>query len=303
MLGQSVALILLAVLLSTPSWSFEARLGHDMGNAAAAKSAASDFFSLSKVTTPWRYRLLGRRDELLGDRTLLNAAAIVSGGLDFSQHHLSLGLGTHFYRVQPDKSTGQAGNFLPAAGFYWHHERFDLEILGSEKLTWVTAVYRVPFVIPIGIASSFEYIESQPYRWSVDALIHLLRYGGLIAGFEPGALATRAGIWLRPVENLSLRSLSRVNLSGQTFFEFSVAYALSDEREQGPLRVSPGHEPREITVSQKAETKLPAFATLVKWGLTPVVALKLSRERNICALDQNSQAILARHRWECRDAK
>ncbi|MFO1469404.1 MAG: hypothetical protein U1F27_00025 [Turneriella sp.] len=45
----------------------------------------------------------------------------------------------------------------------------------------------------------------------------------------------------------------------------------------------------------------PAFATLVKWGLTPVEALRFAREKDICKLNAASQAILLKHRWECRD--
>lgn len=292
--------MLVALSVLSRAAAGNARLTHETPKAGATRPAVSDALSLTHSGALWRYAIFGRRDELVADRNLLNAVVIASGGLRFGGHGLYLGLGTHFQRVQLSGQSGQS-RFAPAAGFHWQSDRFNLEILGAEKLTRAQAALFIHFLIPVELMSLFEYLESQPYRWSVDIFASVSRLGGLIGGFEPIAPAARAGLWLKPLENLSLRALSRLPLTGEVYFEFSCAYAWNDIPAPG-LSVR-SEEALEPPAKVKPETRIPAFATLIKWGLTPVMALKLTREKNICALDRNSRAKLARHHWECRDAQ
>lgn len=295
------AFIALCILATSPgSTDWDGRIGHDTANASAKKPAQGEALSLTYSEPSWRYALFARRDVLSSDRNLLGAAAIAQRGLHFGGNSLYLGVGTHFGRVEVFGQPVQA-RFSPAAGLHWQSPGLSLEIVGSERLTRAEAAFLVNFALPLELRSFFEYVESQPYRWSVDILAHVSRYGGLIAGFEPIASAPRAGLWFRPVENLSLRALSRVPLGGEVYFEFALAYAWKDTPAAGAaVRIE---EAPALPPKARPETKIPAFATLVKWGLAPVTALKLAREKNICSLDPNSRAILARHHWECRDAK
>lgn len=295
----TVAVILLWLLLTKSPHALGARLTHDGGNGNATRSVQSQSLELEDGGDEWGYAVFARRDALSGDRTLTNAAAVISAGKRFGSHQFYLGLGAHFRQQKLNARTSEAGEFLPAAGLGWHHDDFRIDIAASQQMTRSALSFLMHAGIPFELSSEFEYLYSQPYRWSANVFAFVSRYGGLILGYEPQAERSRAGLWLKPMENLQLRSLARLQAGSETYWEFSLSYTFETVHEKtlpAPLKIKPA------VTKKKLPQSVPAFATLVKWGLTPVEALRYAREKNVCTLSAHAQAALARHNWECHDA-
>lgn len=296
----TLVVLLLWLLIVRPAFALSARLSHDGGNGNASRSALSDSLELEDAGTDWGYSVFARRDDLSNDRTLVNAAAIVSAGKRLGDHNFYLGLGAHFRQQKLNARSAEATDILPAAGFLWQHEAFRTDISASAKLTRASLAFLVTAGIPWELNSEFEALYSQPYRWSANIFAFVSRYGGLIFGYEPAAVRGRAGLWLKPLDNLQLRSLMRFAPGSETFWEFSLSYqfAIKTEAAEPKIKIAAAESKKEP--QPKKTPHVPPFATLVKWGLTPVEALRFAREKEICNLSAPAQAALKRHRWECR---
>lgn len=292
--------LLLWLLIAKPSHALGARLSHDGGNGNASRAALSDSLELEDTNTDWAYNVFARRDELTGDRTLMNAAAIISAGKRLGDHNFYLGLGAHFRQQKLNARSAEPADFLPAAGFIWQHETFRTDVSASAKLTRASLAFLVTAGIPWELGSEFEALYSQPYRWSANIFAFVSRHGGLIFGYEPAAVRARAGLWLKPLANLQLRSLMRFAPGSETFWEFSLSYQFSLKTETSEPAVKIAAPEQKKETQKKKPQQVPAFATLVKWGLTPVEALRFAREKEICNLSAPAQAALKRHHWECR---
>jgi hypothetical protein len=183
-------------LLPAKSHALSARLTHDGGNANALRPALSDSLELEDGTDHWSYTVFARHDALSGDRTLTNAAVILSAGKRIGDHQFSLGLGAHFRQQKLNARTADPADFLPAAGFGWQHEAFRLDIIAAERMTRSAFSFLAHAGIPFELGTEFEYLFSQPYRWSANLFAFVSRYGGLILGYEPVSVRGRAGQWL-----------------------------------------------------------------------------------------------------------
>lgn len=296
----TIAVISLWFLLVKPAHALSARLTHDGGNGNARRAALSDSLELEEAAEHWGYTVFARRDDFTGDRTLTNAAAIISAGKRFGDHSFYLGLGAHFRQQKLNSKPVEAPAILPAAGFAWHHHSFRAEVSASEKMTRSGLAFLIRSAIPFELNADFEYLDSQPYRFSANVFAFVSRHGGLIAGYEPVSVRGRAGLWLKPMENLQLRSLTRFAPGSETFWEFSLGFSFDTAREPAAAETLRVAAVEKEPVTAKKPKTVPAFATLVKWGLTPVEALRFAREKEICNLSAGAQAALKRHHWECR---
>jgi hypothetical protein len=297
------SLYLLWLAVARPAHALTARLGYDGGNANAARAADSATLEMDHLEAHWGYAVYARRETLPRDRTLTNASAFGTAGGTLEGHSFFLGLGAHFRQQILQGRSSEIPGFLPAAAFFWRHDVFHTEIAASEKMSRAALAILFTAGIPWEISGDFEYLDSQPYRWSLNAFAFVSRYGGLIVGYEPLALRGRAGVWLSLQESLQLRSVVRFTPGLESFWEFSLQFTFDVQtvpREQAAAAVA-AVQYQEKSAPLKSKT-VPAFGTLVKWGLTPVEALKLTREKNICALSAASRAALKKHHWECREA-
>jgi hypothetical protein len=296
----TIAVAAIYLVLARPGHALQARLTHDGGNGNANRAALSDSLEVEDATEHWGYTVFARRDDLSDDRTLANAAALMQAGKRFGGHAFYLGLGAHFRQQKLNARSAEPADFLPAAGLSWHHDLFRTDVAASAKMTRAALAFLVQAGIPLELNTEFEALYSQPYRWSANVFAFVSRYGGLILGYEPVSVRARAGLWLKPLEHLQLRSLMRISPGVETYWEFSLSYSIqvdhSDPAEP-VLKTTPAE--KKIAAPKKPQT-VPAFATLVKWGLTPVEALKYAREKDICSLSASAQAALKRHHWECR---
>jgi hypothetical protein len=121
----------------------------------------------------------------------------------------------------------------------------------------------------------------------------------LITGYEPLAQNTRAGLWFKPLEGLNARFLARLNPQNATQWELSLSYQIDSIAPAAAEKLPARAELKEDKRPRKPR-QAPAFGTLVKWGLTPVEALRFAREKDACKLTAASQAVLSKHHWECR---
>ncbi|MBS0619698.1 MAG: hypothetical protein JSR44_16045 [Spirochaetes bacterium] len=287
--------------------ALEARLTHDTGNSTARQQAASESLSADEFAGAWGYRLLARREGLT-DRTLTSAAGLFGPTFALAEHRFFFGLGTHFFQQNLGARVSPAGDALPALAAAWRHSVFHFDAAASQKMTRASLSFLLRIGVPTELNSEFEYLFSQPYRWSANLFAHITRYGGLIAGYEPIAERARAGLWLKPTPDLQLRTLVRFDFSNTIHWELSLSYRFE-------TLASPTHAPAtfvaERATQERVDTpparqvrpqKAPAFATLVKWGLSPVEALKFARDKNICALSAGARTALEKHNWVCRDA-
>lgn len=295
--------LLAAMLLPYSLNALRARMVHDTGNASASRAAASDAAEVEQRHERIAYSIFARRDMLTGDRQLLNAQALVYAALPVEAHSFRFGLGSHYRQEKLERRVADAGSFYPAVGISWLHPVFHAEVSGSEYLTRSAVSFLLRLAVPVEFNTDFEYLFSQPYRWSANAFAFVSRHVGLIFGYEPLAVRARAGFWLAPVDSLQLRALARLGMHGDTYWEFSLGYTLAS---------SPGAVTTETPAIRTAETKVwqkkrrlpkevPAFGILVKWGLAPAEALKFSRDKDACALNASSRTILQRKNWGCRD--
>ncbi|GAB4423309.1 MAG: hypothetical protein OHK0011_03140 [Turneriella sp.] len=301
---------ILAVAFFLPQlvYSLSARLQRDNGNAAARNAITGDQLEAAGSSGSISYNLYARRDDFAGDRSLLNAAALVYSGFSVEDHRFAFGLGSHYRQEKMQRVRAGQGDFYPAVGFFWSHPQFRADLSGSEYLTRVSLSGMVDLGLPVELNSDFEYLHSQPYRWSANAFLFVSRFGGAIAGYEPLSQRVRAGLWLAPVKELRLSALTRFG-SGETFWELALSFQL-DSAVQAPGELPRYHanagdsdEDDEPKKWQRRKPKnVPAFAVLVKWGLTPVEALKFTREKDACALSERSRRLLTAKNWGCRDA-
>jgi len=298
----------MAVLLPQFLYSLSARLQRDTGNAAARSPVTGDQVEASGSAGSLAYNLYARRDDFAGERSLLNAAALVYSGFAVGNHRFAFGLGSHYRQEKLQRLPAGQGDFYPAVGFFWSHPQFRADFSGSEYLTRVSLSGLVDLGLPVELNSDFEYLHSQPYRWSANAFFFISRYGGAIAGFEPLSQRVRAGLWLAPVKALRISALSRFG-AGETFWELALSFQFDTATQaQGELpryhaNAEPPEEDDEPKKWQRRKPKnVPAFAVLVKWGLSPVEALKFTREKDACTLSEKAQRALAARNWGCRDA-
>lgn len=280
--------------------AFYGRVSHDTGNANAARRANSDVVELDEILPQGAFALFARREQIDLDRTFVNALAFVSAVAKFPGHTLQFGAGTHFSQKSLEGKPAEPGIFAPALALIWTTSKFRGELAGSEKFSRATMSVLARIVFPVEFNTDFEAAATQALRWSANAFVHLSDYFGLIGGYEPFADRARAGLWLRPVQGLNARLLARLHTRAETLFELSLTYHFD-------AAVSAPHTEAAVTaVMASAEDprrkfkKTPAFATLVKWGLSPVEALRLAREKDICKLSASAQAILSKHKWVCR---
>lgn len=297
-----------AMLLPQVLFSLTARLQRDTGNAAAARPVQGDQLEASGSSGVLAYNLYARRDDFSGERTLLNAAALVYSGFTAGEHRLSFGLGSHYRQEKLERVRAGQGTLHPALGFFWSHPQFRADLSGSEYLTRVSFSGLIDAGLPVELNTDFEQIHSQPYRWSANAFFFVSRYGGVISGYEPLSQRLRAGLWFAPVKELRLSALSRFG-ANETFFEFALSFHFEPAPEtagQLPRYHANAEQPDEDDQPKKWQprkpTSVPAFAVLVKWGLSPVEALKFTREKDACALSEQARRTLTAKNWGCRDA-
>lgn len=279
--------------------AFYGRIAHDTANADGSRKALSESIEIDENMQRAGFLLFARREQILADRTLTNALALATANARFPGHTFQFGLGTHFRQQALLNKPPEPGLFAPAVGLVWSTAAFRGEIGGAEKFMRASLSVLANIGVPVEFHSDFENAFSQPVRWSTNVFFHLSSHGGLITGYEPLAQKTRAGLWLKPLESLTARFLARLNPQAETQWEFSLSYQADTSapslKETRPARVELKEEKR-----PKRPKQAPAFATLVKWGLTPVEALRFAREKDICKLDAASQAALSKHHWECK---
>jgi hypothetical protein len=302
------SLFMAALLLPQFVHSLSARLQRDTGNASARRAVRGEQIEAAGSSEGIAYNLYARRDDFVGDRSLLNAAALVYNTFAVEEHRFGFGLGSHYRQEKLERVRAGQGNFYPAVGFFWSHPQFRAELSGSEYLTRVSLSGLVDFGLPVELNSDFEYLHSQPYRFSANAFVFVSRFGGVISGYEPLSQRARAGLWLAPVKELRLSALARFG-AGETFWEFALSFQIDTAATaQGELprhhanAEEPDHEEEPKEWQPRKPKKVPAFAVLVKWGLTPVEALKFTREKDACALSERSRQLLTAKNWGCRDA-
>ncbi len=290
---------LTAFLAGSQLLGFYGRLAHDTANADASRAALSESFEFDEHRASAGFLLFARREQIINDRTLSNAIALATANARFPGHLFQFGAGTHFRQQALGNRTAEPGLFAPAVGFAWTTAAFRGEAAGAEKFLRASLSVLITLSLPVELNSDFENAFSQPIRWSANAFVYLSSYVGLITGYEPLAQRTRAGLWFKPLEGLNARFLARLNPQAETQWEFSLSYQLDSAQTAGmekmPSRVEVKDEKR-----PKKPRQAPAFATLVKWGLTPVEALRFAREKDACKLSSASQVVLRKHRWECR---
>ncbi len=297
-----------ALLLPQLIYSLSARMARDTGNAAANRPVTGDALEASDFTGNLAYNLYARRDDFAGDRSLLNAAALIYNSFTVDEHRFAFGLGSHYRQEKLSRLRAGQGDFYPAVGFLWSHPQFRADLSGSEYLTRLSLSGLVDLGLPVELNSDFEYLYSQPYRWSANAFLFISCYGGAIAGFEPLSQRVRAGLWLSPVKALRMSALSRLG-RGETFFELSLSFQLdtaAPAEGELPRYHANADEPEDDEQPRKRQRRkpknVPAFAVLVKWGLSPVEALKFTREKDACTLSERAQRTLAAKNWGCSDA-
>lgn len=279
-----------------------ARLAHDGGSADASRRAASESVELENTSGYMAVIIFARRDAFAADRNLTNVLALAGAGVDFEGHRFQFSLGSHYRHERLNVRQNTPGSFYPAVGFLWSHAVFRSEVVASEFATRTSQSFLIEFGLPLEFNSEFEYLHSQPYRWAAQIYAHLSTYGGLILGYEPLSTSARAGAWLSPIESLKLRTVARFAGSGETYFEISLQYSLDISQATESQTLEPFVKKRSRVKLRRLPQKVPAFATLVKWGLSPVEALRFTREKDACALSESARASLARKNWGCRDA-
>lgn len=288
-----------AILAGSQLSGFYARIAHDTANADGARQALSQSIEIDEHRSMTGFLLFARREQILRDRTLTNALVLATANAGFPGHIFQFGLGTHFRQQALTGRMPEPGLFAPAVGLVWNNAAFRGEVSGAEKFTRATLSVLTTIGLPIEFNSEFENAFSQPFRFSANAFVHVSGYAGFIAGYEPLARQARAGLWIRPIESLAARFLARLSPQSETQWEFSLSYQAESDtatyKEPTPARVSLKEERR-----QKKPRQAPAFSTLVKWGLTPVEALRFAREKDICKLSAAAQNVLSKHHWKCR---
>lgn len=290
---------LLALLTGSQLLGFYGRMAHDTANADGSRAALSESIEIDEHIPSAGFLLFARREQIMNDRTLANAIALATANARFSGHTFQFGAGTHFRQQALGNRAAEPGLFAPAVGFAWTAAAFRGEIAGAEKFLRASLSFLTTLALPVEFNSDFENAFSQPIRWSANLFVHLSSHIGLIAGYEPLAQRTRAGLWFKPLESLNARFLARMGTQTGTQWEFSLSYqidsAATANAEKSPARVALKEEKH-----TRKPRQAPAFGTLVKWGLTPVEALRFAREKDVCKLNATSKAILSKHHWECR---
>lgn len=291
---------LAALLAGSQLLGFYGRVAHDTANADGTRTALSESLEVDEQVSATGFLVFARREQIINDRTLANAIALATANVRFPGHLFQFGAGTHFRQQALGNRTAEPGLFAPAVGFAWTTAAFRGEVAGAEKFLRTSLSILTTFWLPIEFNSDFENAFSQPIRWSANLFVHLSSHVGWITGYEPLAQRTRAGLWFKPIDGLNARFLARLNPQTETQWEFSLSYQFDSVPAAGmekmPSRVELKEEKR-----PKKPRQAPAFATLVKWGLTPVEALRFAREKDPCKLSSTSQAVLSKHRWECRN--
>ncbi|AFM12128.1 hypothetical protein [Turneriella parva] len=286
----------------TSAFALTARLGHETGSADAARQIGAETFDLENVSGPFAFTAYARRDALAPDRNLTNAIALASAGFELEGHRFQFGLGSHYRHEKLSARQNTPGNFYPAFGFLWSHAVFRSEVFGSQYATKASGSFLLELPVALELNSEFEYLHSQPYRWSAQVFAFVSKYGGLILGYEPLSERARLGAWLAPTQSIRLSALARFAPAGEAFLEFSLQYSLDIAPETARHEAEPYIPKRPRVQKRKLPQKVPEFSTLIKWGLTPVEALRFTRERDACALSESARASLARKNWGCRDA-
>jgi hypothetical protein len=300
--GITSLLMIWQVLQPFATWSIAARLAHETGNGNASRRVASDSFDFESEADLVSLTVFARRDAFAADRNVTNAIALAGASVSLEGHHFLFSLGSHYRQERLAARELLPGAFYPALGFRWSHALFRTEMTGSEYATRASASLLLNLGIPFEINSEFEYLFSQPYRWATQTYAFLSPYGGLIFGYEPLSQTARAGLWLSPNDVLKLRTLARLSSASETYFEFSLSYSMESPANGQSNSVAIDSEKLPVSRPGRLPQKVPAFATLVKWGLAPVEALRFTREKDACALSPAAQTALARKNWGCRNA-
>ncbi len=287
---------------ASPILALTARLAHETGNADATRRIGAETLELQNVSGLFAFNVFARRDSLAADRNLTNVMALAAAAAELEGHRFQFSLGSHYRHERLTARERKSGDFYPALGFLWSHAVFRGEVAASQFATRASGSFLLEMGLPLEFNSEFEYLHSQPYRWSTQVFAFVSAYGGLIVGFEPLSERMRVGAWLAPTEDLRVSTLARLSASGETFLEFSLQYSLDVGIAAAPAATEP-FVPRVQRVKQRRlPQKVPEFSTLVKWGLSPVEALRFSREKDACALSDSARKSLARKNWGCRDA-
>jgi hypothetical protein len=290
---------LAAILATSQLFGFYGRIAHDSANADGSRAALSESLEVDEHFAGAGFLLFARREQIINDRTLTNAIALATANARFPGHLFQFGAGTHFRQQALGNRPAEPGLFAPAVGFAWTTSSFRGEIAGAEKFLRASLSVLTTPALPVEINSDFENAFSQPIRWSANIFVHLSSHVGLITGYEPLAQNTRAGLWFKPLEGLNARFLARLNPQNATQWELSLSYQIDSIAPAAAEKLPARAELKEDKRPRKPR-QAPAFGTLVKWGLTPVEALRFAREKDACKLTAASQAVLSKHHWECR---
>jgi len=207
-------------------------------------------------------------------------------------HAFSPGVGALFMVT----GAGVGGESKPALSFKWDYPSFRFNLLGAENAATTNLTLAIDW---FALRAGADYFRTAETQLPLDIAVRPWQVFEFYIGYEPRLAHFRAGATLGWGEVVSLGATIRF-AERESFVDFSASARL-DFSKPALTDASAILPHARIERKEKKPREMPAFATLVKWGLTPVNALKLSREKNICALDALSRAALEKHHWRCND--
>ncbi|GEM_PF-3486535 len=255
---------------------------------------------------------------------------LFSAGWKLSQEFSLLG-GGFFSSTRLPELEVEMGHTEPAGGFYWEQEAINAFFMGSPSRQNFQISHSNYYYIPLRFSLDFLKETDEEMVSTVKINLELFPGYHLSAGYQNPLHKISTGVVFHfhsayefslemsfpstesPSRTLyagiqyqwgkKIRSYGDGQNSNGSFWGFDPVPEQTTEeiqKEKTQKKEKRHKKPEHLKSKNPIPKKIPSFAVLVRWGLTPAASLRFQKSGEVCGMDIRSREILGQKGYHCR---
>ncbi len=250
---------------------------------------------------------------------------LLSGGWKLSPEFSLMG-GGFFSSTRLPELEVEMGLAEPAGGFLWEQEDINAFFIASLNRQNFQISHSNYYYVPLRFSLDFLKERDEEMVSTVKIYLELFPGYHLSAGYQNPLNKISTGVVFHfhsayefslemsfpssesPTRTLyagiqyqwgkKIRSYGDEGKSNGSFWGFDPGQEQTTEETQKEKTLK--REKRHKIINKYIPRKIPSFAVLVRWGLTPANALRFQKSGDVCGMDIRSREILGQKGYHCR---